>query len=181
MSQFTKWLLQEEQRDLFDHLFAGVLNLLFLAVATTLFWVLGKINFPLRLLKGYWVFWILLPTTALLLVAFRRLFRIDMYSHFDAYVISALIVSGILQTGWSAFAALVAQNSASDSTALLAVLMYGSAAISCYVTLTLVSAYYNGSIYRHVNAILGAITFVVFSVWPSAGRMIYGWFFDLFS
>jgi hypothetical protein len=180
MGQFSKWLLHEDQKEVFDHLFAAVLNLIFLALLTLIFWLLGKIAFSIHFLKGYWVFWILLPATALLLVVFQRVFRVDMYSHFDAYVISALVLSGFLQVGWSAFAALTIKGSMIGSPTWLIVIMYVSGAISCYVSLMLLSAYYSGSIYRHVNALLGAITFIVFSVWPTAARAMYGWFFDLF-
>lgn len=180
MGEFSRWLLHEDQRETFDHLFAGILNLLFLICVTMLFWWFGKISFSIHLLKGYWILWILLPATAFLLVVFRRIFRIDMYSHFDVYVISALIVSGLLQTGWSAFAALTVKDSVSGSPTWLVVVTYACGVGSCYVTLTLISAYYSGSIYRHVNALLGLISFIVFTMWPAAARFAYGWFFDLF-
>ena len=180
MGQFTKWLLHDDQKEVFDHLFAAVLNLLFLAVLILLFWWCGKISFSIHILKGYWVFWILLAVTALLLSVFYRIFRVDMYSHFDAYVIAALIVSGLLQVGWSAFAALTVKDSISGSPIWLVVLTYTGGAVSCYVTLTLLSAYYSGSIYRHVNALLGLISFIVFAKWPATATFAYGWFFDLF-
>lgn len=180
MRQFGKWLIHDEQKQLFDHLFAAALNLILLAVLMLLFWPLGRIAFPIRLLKGFWVFWILLPLTALLLFAFRRVFRIDMYSHFNTYVISSLIVSCVLQTGWSAFAALTVRNSIAAAPWWLVVITYISGALTCFVTLTLLGAYYTGSIYRQFNALVGAISFVLFSVWPSAPRVLFGWFFDLF-
>ena len=154
MSEFSRWLLHEDQSETFDYLFTAVFNLLFLLVVTILFWWFGKISFAIHLLKGYWVFWILLPVTAFLLVVFRRIFRSDMYSHFDAYVISALIVSGLLQTGWSAFASLTVKDSIPASPTWLVVVTYACGVVSCYVTSILLSAYYSGSIYRHLNALL---------------------------
>src|ERR671914_827547 len=107
MGEFAKWLLHEDQKELFDYLFANVLTIVFLALSALLLWPMGRTMMAVSLAKGYWVFWIVLILTAVILILFQRLFRLDMYSHFDAYVISGLVVSGFLQAGWSAFAALV--------------------------------------------------------------------------
>jgi hypothetical protein len=103
-----------------------------------------------------------------------------MYSHFDAYVISGLAVSGFLQAGWSAFAALLVRNFVADTPGWLVVCLYAVGVLSCYVACVIVGAFYMGALYRMVNLALAILSFIMFSLWPAAGRAIYGWFFDLF-
>ncbi|MGH9903459.1 MAG: hypothetical protein ACRD68_16755 [Pyrinomonadaceae bacterium] len=180
MGAFSKWLLHDDQKELFEYLYANVLNIVFLALIALLLWPLGRVMMAFRLAKGYWLFWIVLLVTAAVLVLFRRIFRVDMDSHFDAYVISALVVSCFLQAGWSAFVALTVHSFVASAPAWMVAILYAVGVLSCYVAFAVVSAFYPGSLYRLVNLALAAVSFIVFSVWPAAGRAIYGWFFDLF-
>jgi hypothetical protein len=180
MGEFSKWLLHDDQKELFDYLFANVQNVAFLALAALLLWPLGQSATAWRLTKGYWLFWIVMSLTAAALVLFRRVFRVGLDERLDAYVISALVVSGFLQVGWSAFAALVVRDPASGAPVLTAVVLYLVGLLSCWVAYNIVSAFYMGSIYRLVNLCLAAAAFVLFSVWPAAGRALYGWFFGTF-
>ncbi len=180
MGEFSKWLLHEDQKELFDYLFAIVLNAVFLVLIALLLWPLGKTALTFRLTKGYWYFWSVVIVTSSLMVLAQRIFRMDLYSHYDAYVISALAVSGVVQVGWSAFAALVIDNAVAGAAVWKMIIIYAIGGISSYVACVIVSAFYMGSIYRMVNFALAILSFIVFSVWPSAGGAIYGWFFDLF-
>jgi hypothetical protein len=180
MGEFSKWLMHEDQKELFDFLFALVLNIVFLALIALLLWPLGKVTMAFRFTKGYWYFWAVLIVTASLLVVVQRIFRMDLYSHSDAYVISGLTVSGFLQVGWSAFAALVISSSITGAPIWMMIILYGVGVFSSYVASVIVSAFYMGTIYRMVNFALAILSFIVFSVWPAAGRAIYGWFFDLY-
>ncbi len=180
MGEFSKWLLHEEQKELFELLFALALNVVFLALVALLLWPLGKAALAWRLLKAYWLFWILLSNTSLLLYRLQSWFRVDMYSHFNAYVISALVVSGFLQAGWSAFAALTARDYAADASLWVAFALYVVGFISCQVACAALAPYYGGQIYRYVNVILAAAAFVLFALLPAAARALYGWFFGLF-
>ena len=180
MGQFSRWLLHEDQKELFDYLFALVLNIVFIAIMVLLFWPLNKPMFAFRLAKGYWIFWTVLIATACLMLLAQRLFRMDLYSRFDAYVISGMALSGYLQIGWSAFAALVVRDSVAASSLGPAIVVYAFGLISCYVASVIVGAYYVGSLYRMVNSCLAILSFILFCVWPSAGSAIYGWFFRLF-
>ena len=99
MGEFSKWLLHEDQKELFDYLFAVVVNILFLALTTLMLWPLGRASFALHLAKGYWVFWTVVIITSSVLVLVQRIFRMDLYSHPHAYVISGLALSGFLQVG----------------------------------------------------------------------------------
>ena len=181
MGEFSKWLLHEDQKELFDYLFAIVLNIVFLALAALLLWPLGRATMALQLAKGYWMFWSGVIVTACVLVLAQRIFRMDLYSHFDAYVISALAVSGFMQAGWSAFAAPVVHSFAGGTPMWMVMIIYAVGVVSCYVSSVIVAAFYMGSLYRMVNVILGFVSFAVFSIWPSAGTTVYGWFFSLFS
>ena len=181
MGQFSRWLLHEDQKQLFDYLFAIVLNAVFLAVVALLLWPAGKAATALRLGKGFWGFWTVLIITGALVVLLQRLFRMDMYSHTDAYIISGLVAGGVLQAGWSAFAALVVRESAFDASLWLAALLYFLGLLSCWVAFNIVSAFYMGSIYRTTNLIVATASYILFCVWPAAARAIFGWFFDFYA
>jgi hypothetical protein len=180
MGQFSKWLLHEDQKELFDYLFAVVLNVSFLAITVLLLWPMGHAVLAWRLTKGYWVFWVVLFWTAILLLILQRRLRVDMYSHYDAYVISGLVISGVLQAGWSAFAAIIVRDFTADASIWIDIVLYGVGVFSCYVACVIVAVFYMGSIYRFTNLLIALGTFVVFSIWPVAARGMYGWFFDLF-
>lgn len=180
MGEFSKWLLHEDQKELFDYLFAIVLNTVFLVLTALLLWPLGRASMVFRLAKGYWIFWTAVILTASVLALSHRIFRMDLYSRFDAYVISGLIVSGFVQMGWAAFAAPVVHNFLADAPIWMTVILYTIGVLSCYVASVIVAAFYMGTLYRMINLLLAIVSFIVFSVWPAAGGMMYGWFFDLF-
>jgi hypothetical protein len=180
MGEVAKWLLHDDQKELFEFLFAGTLNIVFLALMALLLWPLGRALMALRMAKGFWVFWVVMYVTAVVALRLRRMFRVDIDSHYDAYVISALVVSGFLQAGWSAFAAHIVQSFVAGAPVWVACGLYLAGLLSCHVAFNVVSAFYGGQLYRLVNLPLALISFVVFSVWPAGGRAVYGWFFDLF-
>lgn len=180
MGQFAKWLLDEKQKELFDYLFAIALNAVFLGLVALLLWALGKAAMALSFAKGYWIFWTAVIATACGLALLQRIFRMNLDDHFDAYVITGLIFSGFVQVGWSAFAAPVIHSYVAGAPIWMAIMLYVIGVISCWVATVIVAAFYMGSLYRTVNPVLALISFVVFSVWPNAGRAMYGWFFDLF-
>ena len=180
MGQFARWLLHENQKELFDYLFAILLNAVFLVLIVLLLWPLGKATMALSLAKGYWIFWTAVIVTACVLALLQRIFRMNLYDHFDAYVITGLIFSGFVQVGWSAFATPVIHNFAADAPIWMVIILYAIGVLSCWVATVIVAAFFMGSLYRTVNPILAIISFIVFSVWPAAGSVIYGWFFDLF-
>ncbi len=180
MGQFSRWPLHEDQKGFFDYLFALVLNIVFLALITLLLWPMGRVTLVVRLAKGYWIFWSVLIGVTIVLALVHRFFRMDLYERFNAYVISGLVVSGILQIGWSAYAAVVVRGSVVDASIWVAIVLYGVGVVSAYVASVAVGAYYTGTLYRMVNSALAVLSFILFSVWPAAGLAIYGWFFDLF-
>ena len=179
MGALANWLLHDDQKELFDYLFAVTLNAVFLGLIALALWPLGEAAFALSLAKGFWLFWIVVTEAALVLAVFQRVFRVDIDSHFDAYVISALAVSCSVQAGWSAFAALAARGAAAGATFLTGAALYAVGLLSCFVAFQIVAAFYGGSIYRVVNFFLAAVSFVLFAIWPAAARALYGWSFDL--
>ena len=181
MGQFSSWLLHEEQKEFFDYLFALVVNILFVALLMLLLWPLGRVNMAVRLAKGFWIFWTVLIATSTVMALIQRNFRIDLYERYNAYVISGLVLSGIVQIGWSAFAAPVIRSFAANASLWVAIVLYGAGVISAYVASVIVGSYYSGSLYRMVNPALSILSFLVFSVWPTAGLAIYGWFFQFIS
>src|SRR5688572_1414682 len=98
MGQFAKWLLHEEQKEFFDYLFALVLNAVFLLLVTLLLWPLGRAGLAWQLAKAYWIFWTAVIVTACVVAVAHRIFRMDLYSHANAYIITALVTSGFLRS-----------------------------------------------------------------------------------
>ena len=180
MGEFNRWLMQDEQKEVFDALFTTVLMIVFLGLSALLLWPLGRAAMTFRLMKGYWLFGIVLYATSVAIVLLQRLFRLDLDSHFDAYVISSLAVSGFLQAGWSAFVALTVHDFTGGAPVRVAVILYVVGFLSCYVAFNIVSTFYVGTIYRSVNFLLAVASFIIFSVWPASGRALYGWFFIFF-
>lgn len=180
MGAFAKWLLADEQKELFEHLFADALTLVFLGLAALALWPLGRAALAWELTKGYGILWVVIASSILLLALYRRVFRVDVDDNFDAYVIPAILISGVIQAGWSAFAALAVRGAAAGAGLWTTAALYAVGFVSSYVAFGIVSAYYNGSLYKTINLPLSAASFVLFCLWPAAGRALYGWFFDLF-
>jgi hypothetical protein len=180
MEEFGKWLLHEDRKELFDYLFALALNAVFLALAALLLWPMGKAATALSLARGFWAFWTVTIMTGMLVASWQRLFRVDIDSHPDAYIIVGLAVGGVIQAGWSAFAALAVGGAAAGAPVWVAAALYLVGLVACWVAFQIVSAFYAGSIYRTTNLLLAPAGYVLFCVWPAAGRALYGWFFDFY-
>jgi len=172
--------MHDDQKELFEALFASVLTIIFLGLSALLLWPAGRAWMTFSLMKGFWLFCIVMYVTSIVAVLIQRMFRVDIDTNFDAYVISGLAVSGFLQAGWSAFAVLTVHSFTGGAPVWVAVLLYVVGFISCYVAFNIVSTFYVGSIYRQTNVLLAFASFIIFSVWPASGRLLYGWFFDLF-
>lgn len=176
----SAWLLHEDQKELFEILVALVLTVVFLVLIAPLLWLMGTPVLMFQLAKGYGSLWIITMLTLALLHRLHRLFRIDLYHHADAYIISNLAISCILQTGWAAFAALRVQSVVVGPPSWMVIILYLIGFVSCLIAYFTVSSWYHGHIYRMISLPLALVSFVVFCVWPASGRVLYGWFFDLF-
>ncbi len=174
------WLLHEDQKDLFEVLVALALNVLFLGLIALLLWPLGKLMLVLELARGYGILWIVTCGAALLVHRIQGFFRVNIYDHANAFVVSNLAVSCFLQAGWAAFAALSVHRFVPGVPVWGVVILYLVGVVSCLAAFLAVSALYQGHIYKLVSLPLTLVCFLVFSVWPVSGRAVYGWFFRLF-
>jgi hypothetical protein len=168
MGQFAKWLLHEDQKELFDYLFAIVLNAVFLLLVALVLWPLGRPRVTWQLTKAYWIFWAVVIVVACLVALAHRIFRMDLYSHANAYVITGLVTGGFLQVGWTAYVAPIVHDAVSDASVGAAIVLYAISLVSCWVASVIVAAFYLGTLYRMVNLALAIASFVIFSVWPTA-------------
>lgn len=180
MKQIIDWLMEDEQAYLLELVFALAVNLIFLALAALALWPLGRAALALTLAKGYVVFWLTVRATAGALAVLQRAFRVNLYDHPDAYVISGLVVGGLTQAGWSAYAALAARSFTAGASAWAAVALHAVGALSCLAAFYVVSAFYQGHVYKFVNVTLAALGFAVFAAWPAAARAAFGWYFNFF-
>jgi hypothetical protein len=180
MREWERWLLHEDQKELFEFLLAAALSLFFGGLAALALWPLGDAALALRFAKGGVVLWAVLFVTYAALAFVRRKLGVDLYSHADAYVVSAAAVGACIQTGWSAFAALAVRGHASDAGAWAAVVLYFFGLLSCCVAYSVVSAFYTGQVYKLLNLAVALSGFALFCAWPAAARAAYGWFFQLF-
>ena len=175
MGDLIRWLLHDDQNDLFNYLFAVVLNVVFLGLAALLLWPLDRTAMVLELARGYLIFWIVLGLTGGLVYCVRRLLRVDIDSHFDAYVISALMVSGLIQAAWSPYAAITVDAFIPAASVWTSAILHGVGVLACYIAYVAVSAFYMGSLYRFVNLGVALLSYIVFAVWPATGQTIYFW------
>lgn len=180
MREWERWLLHEDQKELFEFLLAAALSLLFGLLAALALWPVGDAALALRFAKGGVVLWVVLFVTFVALAFVQRKLNLDIYSRADAYVISAAAVGAFVQAGWSAFAALAVRDFASSAGAWHAALLYFAGLLSCCVAYGVVSAFYTGQIYKLVNISVALVGFAVFCVWPTGARAAYGWFFRIF-
>jgi hypothetical protein len=180
MGELAKWLMRDEQKELFEFLFAAAQHLVFVALAALVLWPVGDAALALRFAKGGAVLWLALFLTFVALAFVHRKLDVDIYSHADAYVISAAAVGAVMQAGWSAFAALAVRDFAAGAVAWHAALLYFGGLLSCFVAFNVVSAFYTGHIYKFINLAVALAGFALFCVWPAAARAAYGWFFRLF-
>lgn len=180
MWRTLKHLLDRASTEAWQVIVAVALCLVFPALAALALWPAGEAGVGLRLFKGLWVYWLVVPVVFVAAAwAYRRL-RVDLYSHPDAYVVSNVVVSGLLMLGWSAFAALVAREAAAGAGLWLAGGLYLTGLLSCVVACQVVGSFYSGHVYKFASLLAGCAGFALFAAWPAAGRAAFGRFFNLF-
>lgn len=158
---------------------AGGLALLFLGLSALLLWPFGKVALTIHLAKGYGLFWVVLAFTSWVIALLYRLLRVETDPPSTTYVVTNLCVSAFLQAGWSAFAALTVRNFMGASTGTT-VALWLVGFVSSYVGFAIAGVFYQGTLYKLINAPLALLSYVVFAVWPALGRAIYGWFLGIF-
>lgn len=119
------------------------------------------------LAKGYGLLWIVIYVTAALVNLIQRFFRVNMYDHSNAYVISNLLISCCLQAGWSAFAAITVHSFVPGAPIWIVVILYLIGVLSCLTAFFAVSSFYQGETYKLVSLPLALVIFIIFSLWPA--------------
>jgi hypothetical protein len=180
MGDLSRWLMHDDRKELWEILFAVTLNVVFLALVALLLWPLGSPALALSLSKGYVVLWLVMIVLAGAVFRVHEFFRVDMYEHVNVFLLSNLAVSCLLQTGWAAFAAHTFEGYTGAAPVWMKFVLYFAGLVSCLVAYYVVASFYQGSFYRLTSLPLNVVAYVVFSVWPAAGRALYGWFFELF-
>jgi hypothetical protein len=181
MWRFLIRMLDDVSAEAWEVIIALALCVLFPALAALLLWPAGRAATAFRLAKGYGVLWLALLVAHALATFIQRRFRVDLYKHQDAFVVSNILVGGALVMGWSAFAALAVRDGASGAVAWLAVALYTVGLLSLVVACMVVGSFYRGYIYKLFNLAFACVGFLIFSVWPAAaGRAVFGRLFDIF-
>jgi hypothetical protein len=173
-------LLDRASAEAWQVMVAVALCLLLPALVALALWPAGRGGVGLRLFKGFWVYWVVVLVVFVLAAFIQRRLRVDVYSHPDAFVVSNLLVSGVLMVGWTAFAALVAREAADGAALWAACVVYVSGLLSCVVACQVVGSFYSGHVYKFACLLVAGAGFILFAVWPAAGRAAFGWLFDIF-
>ena len=180
MWRTLKLMLDRASAEVWQVIVAVALCLLLPGLAALALWPAGKAGVGLRLFKGFLVYWLVVLIVFVVAAWVQRRLRVDLYSHPDAFVVSNLLVSGILMLGWTAFAALVTQGAAADAGLWLAGVVYLFGLLSAVVACQVVGSFYSGHIYKFACLLVACAGFALFAAWPAAGRASFGWLFGLF-
>ncbi|HWS90902.1 MAG TPA: hypothetical protein VN282_28285 [Pyrinomonadaceae bacterium] len=180
MWRTLKFMLDRASAEAWQVIVAVGLCLLLPALAALVLWPAGLSRVGLSLLKGFGLFWVFVFVLFALAAWVQRRLRVDLYTHPDAFVVSNMLVSGLLMLGWAAFAALLAREAAAAAGLWLAGLLYLVGLLSGVVACQVVGSFYSGHIYKFAALIVGCAGFVLFAAWPAAGRAAFGWLFGLF-
>jgi hypothetical protein len=169
-----KFLLNRASVEAWQVIAAFALCLLLPALAALALWPTGMSGVGFRLLKGFGLFWVVVLVVYALAAWVQRRLRVDLYSHPDAFVVSNLLVSGLLMLGWTAFAALVTRDAAATGLWLKGVL-YLLGLLSGIVACQVLGSFYSGHIYKFACLLVACAGFILFIAWPAAARAAFGW------
>ena len=180
MWQTLKWMLDRASAEAWQVIVAVALCLLLPALAAVVLWPAGEAGVGLRLLKGFGVFWVVVFVVYALAAWAQRRLRVDLYSRPDAFVVSNLLVSGVLMVGWTAFAALVTRDAAAFAGLWVACVLYLLGLLSGVVACQVLGSFYSGQVYKFACLLVACAGFALFAAWPAAARATFGRLFGLF-
>lgn len=175
-----KYLLDRASAEAWQVIVAVVLCLLLPALAALVLRPAGMAGVGLTVLKGFGLFWVVVAVLFVVAAWVQRRLRVDMYSHPDAFVVSNLLINGILMLGWTAFAALSMREAAAVAGWWVACVLYLLGLLSGVVACQVLGSFYSGQIYRLACLLLACVGFALFAVWPAAARATFGRLFGLF-
>jgi len=167
--EISKWLMRDDQKEVFEVVVAATLNILFLVLIALLLWPLKKTMFAFRMAQGYATLWLIIIVTAALVNRTQRFFRVNLYDHANAFVISNLVVSCTLQVGWSVFAALTVHVLITGAPTWAMVTMFLVGGLSCLIAFFAVSSFYQGQVYKLISLPLALVGYISFFI----GRIMY--------
>src|SRR5215207_4615068 len=141
-------MLDRASAEAWQVILAVALCLLLPALAALSPWPAGMAGVGLRLLKGFGVFWVVVAVVFVSAAWVQRRLRVDLYSHPDAFVVSNLLVGGILMLGWTAFAGLVTHDAAAVAGLWPAGGLYLLGLLSGVVACQVLGSFYSGQVYK---------------------------------
>jgi hypothetical protein len=175
-----KFMLDRAGAEAWQVIVAVALCLLLPALAALVLWPAGMAAVGLTLLKGFGLFWVVVAVLFVVAAWVQRRLRVDLYSHPDAFVVSNLLVGGILMLGWTAFAALVMRDAAAVAGLWVAGGLYLLGLLSGVVACQVLGSFYSGQVYKLACLSVACAGFVLFAAWPAAARATFGRLFGLF-
>ncbi len=175
-----KLMLDRASAEAWQVIVAVALCLLLPALAALVLWPAGMAGVGFTLLKGFGLFWVVVAVLFVVAAWVQRRLRVDLHSHPDAFVVSNLLVGGILMLGWTAFAALLMRDAAAVAGLWVAGGLYLLGLLSGGVACQVLGSFYNGQIYKLACLLIACAGFVLFVVWPAAARATFGRLFGLF-
>jgi len=143
-------------------------------------WPAGMSRVGLSLLKGFGLLWVFVFVAFALAAWVQRRLRVDLYSHPDAFVVSNLLVGGVLMLGWTAFAALQMRDAAAVAGLWLSGGLYLLGLVSGVVACQVLGSFYSGHVYKFACLLVACAGFALFAAWPAAARATFGRLFGLF-
>lgn len=168
--------LAAEQRELAEQVRWNLIwNLLILAVLAVLFLPLRRWGLLWEITRGYGYLWGGLMIGAGLMYRLQRLLRIEDDPPTDAYLLTGASVGVVLLTAWGGYSALVIRESAAGAPWWAAAILWFGGVLAAHGAFSVVSAIYQGSFYRYVNAPVALAAYALFAAWPQAARALFGW------
>ena len=163
-----------------DLLIALAIEGVVFVLCALLLWPFGKAALAWQLAKGFCIFLLAVYAAVCVSALLQKLFRIDNDPPSDAYVLVNLFVSACVQTGWAAFAALAVTGHAAGAAWLATAMLHFLGLVVSWGASSATGAFFQGHLYRTINAALSLAGYLLFAVWPAAARALNGWFFAFF-
>jgi hypothetical protein len=157
-------LSEDTRRLALDLAVAAGVNAILLGLGALVLWPMGKAGLAGHLARGLCLFTIAIALAVWVSAWIQTLFRIEADPPSGAFVIMNLAVSGALQVGWSAYAALVASRFSTGAPFGIAATLYVVGFLSSFLSSVVVGAFYHGHLYKMVNALLAIAGYLVFAV-----------------
>ncbi|MCU0488516.1 MAG: hypothetical protein MUE67_06160 [Anaerolineales bacterium] len=178
MGKLIDWLLEDNQQDLWNFLVALALDGIFLGVIALLLWPLDQLTLIANLAKGLGLLLVATISLAFLLSVCQRLLGLNMYQRSGAYIASTLLTSSSLLMGWAAFTRLAIDGSLAGATFWAGAALYLIGLLACLGGYYLVAAFFAGQIYQLLGLPFILASYLVFSIWPTLARLLFGWLID---